>query len=157
MRPFTSVGSGRWAVVFLALPAALVLSGCGGTGGVSGKVSYKGVPLKGGNVSFLSSDGKGTVSTSINEDGSYSLPRVPTGAVTICVETQSLNPAGKIRAPRYSPPPGQKAPEGLMAVSNSAPPAKRYMWIPPQYADPTKSGLTYTVVGGSQIKDIELQ
>ncbi len=65
---------GRWGAL-LVLLVPLGMSGCGGTGSVSGKVSYKGQLLKGGNVTFISSEGKPTVSASIQEDGSYTFPR----------------------------------------------------------------------------------
>lgn len=146
---------GRWGAV-LVLLAALGLSGCGSTATVSGKVFYKGAPLKGGNVTFVSTEGKSSLSTQINEDGSYTIPNVPVGTVTICVETESLNPAGKMRTPKYRPPPGQQAPEGLDA-GNTTDTAKRYMRIPPEYADPAKSGLTHTVSGPTQTRDIELK
>ena len=48
---------GRWGT-FLVLLVLVGVSGCGSTGSVSGKVSYKGTPLKGGTVTFLSSESK---------------------------------------------------------------------------------------------------
>jgi hypothetical protein len=152
---FLSRGLGRWGV-FLPLLALLGLSGCEGTATVSGKVLYKGVPLKGGNVTFASTEGRRSVATSINEDGTYTIQKVPAGAVTICVETESLNPALKRTARKYSPPPGQKAPGGF-GSGNTEDTAKRFVPIPPQYAEPESSDLKYTVASGTQTKDIELK
>src|SRR5262249_25999933 len=70
----------KWA--FLALFPVLAASGCGTAKvNISGKVSYKGAPLKGGNVTFSSTAGKGDVSSRIAEDGTYTLERCPTGPV----------------------------------------------------------------------------
>jgi len=130
------------------------MTGCGsGTATVSGKVSYNGKVLKGGNVTFVSSEGKPTVSTSIKEDGTYTLV-VPVGPGKICVETQSLNPAGKSKSMKYSPPPGQQAPEGLGGGS-SADTAKRYIPIPERFSNPETSELTYDIKG-SQEHNIDL-
>ena len=59
-------------------------------------------------------------------------------------------------AQSYSPPPGQKAPEGL-ASENTADMAKRYTWIPELYADPDKTTLTIEVKRGSHEHDIKLE
>jgi hypothetical protein len=122
---------------------------------VSGKVSYKGTMLKGGNVTFLSTEGKGTASTQIGEDGNYTLEKAPVGAVKICVETQSLNPKGRVRTPKYAPPPGMEAPGGYTPPDPTKD-AKRYVPIPDKYAEADTTTLTYTVIKGPQTKDIEL-
>jgi len=122
---------------------------------VSGKVSYKGAPVKGGNITFVSSEGKASASTSINEDGTYTISKVPAGAVQICVETETLNPAKRSKTPKYSPPPGMKAPEGL-GSGNTEDLSKRYVWIPPAYANPETTKLAYTVKGGSQEHNLDL-
>lgn len=143
----------RWGILLVAL-AALAATGCGGTGSVTGKVNYNGTALKGGNVTFVAGAGSHSETASIQEDGTYSIPQIDAGPVTICVETASLNPAMKARAPHYSPPAGQKAPEGLGGSSEDA--AKRFTEIPNDYADPAKSKLKYTVKGGTQTYNIEL-
>jgi len=132
---------------------ALGLSGCSSTGTVSGKVSYKGNPVKGGSITFVSPQGKASASTSINEDGTYTIPSIPAGDVKVCVDTSMLNPAGKT-APKYSPPGGQNSPYGPGDASDGA---KRYVAIPTEYADPDKTNLTCTVRGGRQTFDIELK
>jgi len=140
--------------MFLVLLMALGLAGCGSTGTVSGKVSFKGNPLKGGTVTFLSAAGKPSATTQINEDGSYAIPSVPAGEVKICVDTQMLNPAGKIKAPKYSAPPGQKNPNDPGGDSTDT--SKRYVAIPEAFASPEKTTLTYTVKGGKQEHNIEM-
>src|SRR5688572_10066181 len=110
MRRFPSP---KWLGTFLVLLSSLLANGCGRSSAkVSGQVFYNGELLKGGNVTFVSTEGKPSVSTHINEDGTYTLERAPTGKVKICVETESLNPK-KTKAKQYSAPEGQKAPEGL--------------------------------------------
>lgn len=147
-------GLGRWGT-FLVLLVPLGFTGCSSSGTVSGKVSYKGTPLKGGSVTFISSPGKPSASTQINEDGSYTVAQVPAGAVKICVDTQMLNPAGKAKAPKYSPPPGMQSPYPVSG--DTADPGKRYMPIPADYADPEKTTLTLTVKGGRQDFNIDLK
>jgi len=133
------------------------MSGCGSsTAKVSGKVYYNGTLLKGGNVTFISSEGKPTVSAAIQADGTYTLPRAPTGKVKICVDTSSLNPATKTNAPKYGPPAGFEAPRGRKS-GNAADTADRYTWVPAHYADPDSSDLAYEVKGGNQEHDIQLK
>jgi hypothetical protein len=140
----------------LVLLAPLGLCGCRSSATVSGKVSYNGVPLKGGNVTFVNSAGKPSVSTAIKEDGSYTLAKVPVGTVKIAVETASLNRPRKVQGPSYRPPPGQTAPGGF-AASNAVDVTRLFVAIPAHYADPEKSGLTCTVKGGKQDHPIDLK
>src|SRR5262245_47013894 len=101
------VGGGTLLVLL-----AVMTSGCGpGVGTVSGKVFYQGKVVKGGNVTFVSSEGRPSLSATINEDGSYSVPKITAGAVKICVDTKSVNPSAA-KGVKYSPPKGMKAPEG---------------------------------------------
>src|SRR5436309_829807 len=70
--PLRALVGGGTLLVLLAVAA-----GCGsGVGSVSGKVFYQGKLVKGGNVTFVSTEGKPSKSTSINEDGSYSLDKL---------------------------------------------------------------------------------
>jgi hypothetical protein len=145
--------------VLLVLTASFAGAGCAKpTGSVSGKVSYKGAPLKGGHVIFLKADNQ-SVWADIGEDGSYSFEKITAGPVQIGVETSSLKPpvnrpgqpAGGAR--RYSAPPGEENP-------NKAPDPeanfKRYVAIPEKYETPQSSGLTYDVKSGKQEHDIPL-
>jgi hypothetical protein len=141
---------------------AMVAAGCAPSkGSISGKVIYKETPLKGGNVTFISTDGKQTLSTPIKDDGTYSIENMPVGPVTITVETESLASAAQAatqagKSHRNTPPPGSGAPPGY-GGSDAADFAKRYVKIPDNYANPDTSGLTYTVTPGSQTHDIELK
>lgn len=91
----------------------LFVSGCGGnraTARVSGTVTYKGQPLKGGTVSFLPSDG-GAYTAAIAEDGTYATTNVTTGEMTVTVSTSHLNP--KAEKQEYGAgKSGKKAPAG---------------------------------------------
>jgi hypothetical protein len=139
--------------VFLALVGFLGASGCKSSATISGKVYYDKVPLKGGNVAFISEDGR-AFAARIDKDGSYKLEKVPTGKVKITVETESLNPGRKNRY-KNEPPKGVTAPEEVKPL-DAEEMAARYTWIPPKYNDPEQSDLTYEVGSGEQQKDIQL-
>jgi hypothetical protein len=134
----------------------VVFAGCsGGKGTVTGKVTYKGTILKGGNIVFMSTAGKQSISCRINEDGTYKAEGVPAGPVKILVETDSIKPQPEQGPRTYSPPPGQKGGgEGyMMGMADNS---KNYVEIPAMYNDPDKTDQTYTVTTGKQEKNIEL-
>ncbi len=141
---------------FIALAVTLGLAGCEGnpTVTVVGQVTYKGVILKGGNVTFVSTEGKASRSTQIGEDGRYTLEKVPVGKVAICVDTAFLDPSKRPKI-TYKQPPGAKPPGGYMPP-DPAKLAERYTKIPAKYAKPETSGLTYTVENSKQDKNINL-
>ena len=152
-------------------------SGCSRpVGSVSGKVTYKDKSLKGGNVTFVSTDGGQSYSGVITEEGTYKVLNITGGSYKVCVETASLKPTRKGGGPRPQPkgspkeqsitvPEGMKMPEGyhpsspadasLAAAAERS--AKFYVEIPPNYADAAKTDLTRKVVGGEQTYDIELK
>jgi hypothetical protein len=160
----------RRSAGLLAVAALLGAAGCKSYGDVSGKVTYKGQPLKGGTVTFTT-PGKGSVSAPIAEDGSYTAARVPAGEARIAVETKSVGPPAQTKGPaafkRGPPklrPPKDKDLESMpkdahAPMSGDLPKAdyKRFVPVPEQYADPEKSGLTFTVTGGPQTHDIDLK
>ena len=164
------------------LPILALIGGCSSEGSISGKVTYKDKPLTGGIVLFTSSSGSSTAN--INEDGSYSIERMPTGDVKIAVDTQSARgpAAAATKAPTMSkmgmsgpmppmkgsksgPPVAMQPPKredmpAAMATTplyNSAPKGPPAAAIPENYADPTTSGLTYTVIKGPQVHNIDLK
>src|SRR5262249_15041092 len=65
---------------------ALILAGCGAsTGTVTGKVTLKGgKPVTGGTVTFIGTDQK-VVTSPIDAEGTYTIPKVPVGEVKIGV------------------------------------------------------------------------
>jgi hypothetical protein len=146
-----------WGLIVCLL---LGTAGCASKGDISGKVLYQGKPLPGGTVTFLPAGGKGAFNSSIQKDGSYSLTKVPPGEVTITVETESKKPA-----PQTTPQAAAKARRYIEKMQKNWPgrtlsrlPSKeQYVPIPASYKDPEKSGLTYTVTGGTQTYDIELK
>jgi len=147
-----SPGLRRWWA-FLALLAPLGTIGCGGVGTISGTVYFDGKPLKAGNVTFIST-GRPSVSTKINEDGTYQTEPISAGEVKICVETESWSPRGRNMGGLVKPPPGQKSPAGPSV--DSAEKRKRYIKIPAIYSNPEETPLRYTVTRGGQTHDIKL-
>jgi hypothetical protein len=152
-------------VLFLGLAAA----GCGSaTGEVTGKVLFKGKPLSGGAVSFFPASGKGSNTSRIKEDGTYTVINVPVGTVKIVIAPPAagqLDPKLKMLAEavksgktKLSQEELDKMPQEFRDAieaggSSSGPSAK----IPKEYTDPEKSVLEYTVTSGKQTHDIELK
>jgi len=113
---------------------ALGVAGCGsktGTGNeVTGTIKFDGKPAAFGTITFTAGDGSGApVSSTIDEAGHYDIPNLKEGAYKVSVE------AGGPRSNPKDPPPTK---------------------IPPRYAKPATSGLTYTVTSGKQTKDFDL-
>jgi len=147
----------RGAVCLLPCVAALALTGCGsGVGTISGKVTVNGVPLKGGSITFVSTEGKRSVTTSIGEDGRYTAERVPAGNVKVCVETEFLNPRGKTGTFTYGPPKDMQAPSNYLK-STPTDTSKLYVPISLVYANAESTPLEYKVVRGDQEYDVPLR
>jgi len=129
------------ALRVLLLGVIFVPLGCGQKqkATVSGTVTYKGTPLTSGTVTFYGSDNQ-VVSGSIDTNGAYSIAGVPVGPAKISV----------ITPPAPSPKQVKGGVPGGDAQTNS-------VQIPKKYELPDQSGLTYTVVSGSQEHPIELK
>jgi hypothetical protein len=158
-------GRVRWLAGGLCLGLCLTAAGCGGTASVSGKVYYKGKPLTGGVVLFVSDNHKGTYRSDIAEDGSYRIDKVPTGPVKIAVDTSMAQaPAARQKGPpggagKMQPPKDTVLPEsakGGMYDPGHKAPERTAVKIPDHYANPEASNLTYTVTSGSQEHNIQL-
>jgi len=149
---------GRW-VLFFTLVGSVGVLGCGGSGSVSGSVTYDGKPLPGGNVAFVSAQGGPTLSATIDSGGNYTIGKIPSGTYKVTVETSSLKPPSlgtKTATPRnYGPPAGAGNPAGYKP-SSVEDPTKRYVAIPAEYESITSSGLEFKVKAGSQTINIPL-
>jgi hypothetical protein len=132
----------RIAAALLALIA--LTPGCGPRAApVTGKVSYQGKPVVWGSVTLKAADGS-MHQIGINLDGTYRLDNVPIGPATVGVSSPDPAPSPRAKA---------------LADSRSrpaAPPVPPGAWfpLPDKFADPSTSGVTLQVGGGSG--DIEL-
>lgn len=133
------------------LATLVLLAGCGGdsagpkVGTMTGKVTYKGVPLTTGTVQVHGADGRGG-SGPITPDGTYTVGDAPLGDVTITVKVVASAMAGMKPVAR---PPGTPA----MPGESDKPP----VIIPANYGDKAKSGLTFTIKSGTQTNNIDLK
>ena len=122
---------------------ALVSIGCQGRGDVSGRVTFQGKPLVFGTVLFAASDGN-SFQANIDKDGRYTVRGLRVGDARVAVN--SPNPKGitlVYKDPKKKPAPYPDAP-GWFAIPN-------------RYETVATSGLTYTIKGGENTIDIELQ
>lgn len=173
MRPLPLVRLVRGLSLGTTVGMIVLIAGCGRpVGTVSGKVTFMNKPVKGGNVTLVSTEGLQSCTGDITEEGGYTIANVTAGAYKVCVETASLKPQQRtMGAPRGNAAKGEKLdpstviPEGYhpsnpaeaaLAGANARS-AKRYVAIPSRYADPKTTDLEYTVVGGDQKHDLELK
>jgi hypothetical protein len=133
--------------MLLVLPLTI---GCGGQakGTVSGKVTYREKPCPNGFVTFVPENGA-PLHGEIQSDGSYRIENVPLGPVKICIQPKSAEDT-------LSSSPMPRNPQDYGKVMASGSEAGKQQ-VPPQYVDPTKSGLTYSVKQGAQQHDIVLK
>jgi hypothetical protein len=149
---------GRGLVVGLLLLAA----GCASKGTISGKVTYKDQPVKGGTLSFVTQDGH-AYDGNIEKDGTYRVDKVPPGPVRISVVANTPPPVSG--GGRGGPPGGGGPPPGVLPPGvpnpydrgNPEDYTKMDQRDVAKYKDPDKSGLTYDVTAGGQEHDIPLQ
>jgi hypothetical protein len=149
---------GRFALI---LPLCLVVGfGCeknpNAPSTVSGKVTYKGAPVPGGDITFTPEKQGPPYSRPLGPDGSFSLTDVPAGKYDVTIETESINPDHK--QPAYRKPGGGAAaggpPIGPIPAGANVPTAK-YVKIPAKYANVKTSGLTATI-GDNKPKEFDL-
>jgi len=111
---------------------------------VSGKVTYKGAPVPGGSIVFRPQSGN--YAGGLTPDGSYSITDMPSGDMTVTVETESVKP-------KAAPTGGMGAKMAKMAspIPESAKnaPKAEYVKIPAKYADPKTSPLKVTLKDGN--------
>jgi hypothetical protein len=150
------------ASVFLTA-ATLLAAGCGSKATITGTVTYKDQPIHEGNIVFTPESGGRSVGAVI-KDGKYTAEKVPTGPAKVTVTSMYAQGAGgpqeltkKMGGPPADAPLPPEARAMMERRSTMASESKKGVKIPDHYADPEKSGLTYTVEAGPQTKDFKLQ
>jgi hypothetical protein len=147
--------SRRLLLPLLCLLLGLSATGCGGTGTVSGKVTYKGKPVPSGTITFQGSDGN-PVSAQLDKEGNYTARNVKTGdakvTITAIDESKMLEFAEALKKQRRGegPKPGDKPvipqmPKGALNL------------VPAQYGQFDTSGLTATIKSGSNTQNFDLK
>jgi len=141
----------------------LALSGCKPPAKVknevTGKVTYKGTLVTGGTITFVSTTaGLGDLPCEIKADGTYVAVNVPTGAVKLVVETDSvklIDDKQMEEAKKTMKPEDFKSWMANLEQNRKAD-GRTYVKIPKIYADKKQTPLTYTVQEGRQEHNIDL-
>ncbi len=150
-------------IVRLGLFAALALTlaaGCRNSqtpAKVSGKVTYKNEPVKGGDIAFHSE--QGTYRSSINQDGTYEISDLPAGSMTVTIITEHLNPDKK--TPTYGGGRGDAITKERMKAGFGPPnpdaQRSQYTKVPKKYSDEKTSDLKADLKKGKQEVNFELK
>jgi hypothetical protein len=133
-------------VLLIALPVLGL--GCGPKGparvSVTGRVTYRNMPLTAGTVAFISQSSN-VVATGTITNGQYTVAQAPVGAVKITVVTPQPQPQMQFQ---------QKVEGKTMTESAGA----AAIQVPATYSNPEESKLAYTVTGDKeQTHDLDLQ
>jgi hypothetical protein len=151
-----------------SVTSLMLVLGCGGvkTTKVHGKVVYNNKPVTGGKLTFyLADDTKvNPASGFINEDGTFSIDKVPVGKVKVAVDNRGLKdggggrampPGGPNKESQMMPPGGITEGMKKKMEENKVSPGGQamklvgtYVSIPEKYTDPEKSGLSYDIKSG---------
>jgi hypothetical protein len=146
VRPLIRVTLSMAAAAGLALAAP----GCAKpTGSVSGKVVFNGKTVRSGSVMFLGSDSKPHYGQ-ITDEGKYTVEQIPAGPAKITVSSPD---------PSFTPKRGRNVDDpGVPARGEEArPEVKGWFALPPQYANPAQTPLTFEVKAGTNSHDLELK
>jgi hypothetical protein len=144
------VNERRWPFLLLVLLAGCTRNSPYSPVEVSGKVLYKGKPVPGGTVKFVTSSGGYAAFATIDEDGSYRI-KSSIGEVKIGIDNRLLRPSPKPRGSIG----GHKIPEAEAPKVDSQ--KGHYVPLPTKYYSPDTSGLTYTVENKPQTHYIVLE
>jgi hypothetical protein len=152
----------RLCAVLTLTVSVFFLTGCGrSTGSLSGKVRYQTTMLKGGFVSFISTEGQQSYTANIAEDGGYALSNVTAGKFKVVVDTKSLKGDMSVGGGGGSKKPA-KAENASDIPANASNPntaknAQRFVSIPDKYQNLDTTDVEYEFKGGTQTYDIELK
>jgi hypothetical protein len=158
----------RTLISTTALLGMVILLGCSSerhfpTGQVTGKITYKGQPVPGGTIMFISTSEAGDFGGgAIKEDGTYDVPKAPAGTCKIQMQVKTggspaIPPqqlAMMKREIQKAKEAGVKVPEDLKLDGTKK---KATFDFPRKYSDVSSSGLTMEVTTGTQEKNWELQ
>ena len=106
--------------------------GAGGAATVSGRVTYRGQPVRVGTVLIEGRDG--IARTAAITDGTYAVPGVPVGPCRVAVLSPLPAQAGAGKLP-------DKDKQGPGRPAGRRPPPPGWVKLPERYGDPEKSGL----------------
>jgi hypothetical protein len=139
---------------YLLIGFVVLTAGCSGekppveTAEVSGQITFRGDPLPGGQVAFVTADGETVKSAIIDENGNYKI-EAPVGDVKITVNNELLKERSqKMQREHILRRPGAQQPTQLKG---------RYVALPTRYYTPGKTPLTYTVQKGQQTHNITMK
>jgi len=127
----------RTALFVLGIGLVVGCSGGGGSGEVSGAVTYGGEPIEGGSITFIPADGNKPTAGAPITNGTYAAKNVPVGKAKVSIS--GVKSLGKKRM--YDDP-------AAPLVQESA------EMLPAKYHRETE--LTYDVAPGVQTKDFHL-
>jgi hypothetical protein len=113
---------------------------------VTGRVLYKGKPVTGGQLTFVTTDGFASNGV-IDDKGNYTIS-APVGTVKIGVDNRMVGQKQMPAAMKGAGRPDSEPPNPIKGT---------YRQIPEKCYEPDKSGLAYEVKKGDQTHDIEIQ
>jgi hypothetical protein len=151
---------------------AISAIGCSSRARVSGRITFENKPLPAGRVTFVGANGQASDPANI-DNGRYEASNAPIGECKIKVETLFLaqmigSMPGMPAMPGMGPAGINLADKGmskeaLEKIQPNTDLAKMkemtegmFVEIPPEYADPDRTPLVFTVKSGSNQHDIEL-
>ena len=144
----------RHGVTWVTL--ACLIAGCGGgSGDVTGKVSFKGKSVASGSVVLIGSDGSPRY-CDIQPDGTYRFTGVPAGEAKLGVN--SPNPLPDPQRLALARAPVKRGGPSKDAITNT-PSSDPRLWFPIPHAvgDPETSQLRTTIRGGENTHNIDLK
>jgi hypothetical protein len=113
---------------------------------MSGKVTYKGLPLSGGTITFVGKEKSNTYKANLTADGTFEVSSLKPGEYKVAIETETVRPAKGAK---------EKTPVPENAAKGSKP-AGSYVKIPVKYGTVNTSPLTLTIKVGSQVHNFDL-
>jgi hypothetical protein len=135
-------------LAFLLLAGLAAGPGCSSpkTATIHGKVTYKGAPVSVGAIYFHGA-GDRLAMGNLAEDGSFTATDVPLGEVRVSLQVRDPGAYAQQMQDSAKAPPGKNKGDAPRGVTS----------IPPKYADPNTSGLTYLIDAKTSDIDVKLE